>query len=185
MRSSEAGIGYSDLLPGRVLLYVVDAGREHFPIEQSVYLLLLYGLLGMLHPQSINRGVLGAQLVLVCLLGLFQAIAATSLGKRYLQPLFRFLLLHLQDAMFLRGLLASMHLIVRTSGWLLLASDHLAHWHVIVLLANERKMHILEFSRIELAIQTARLPILRGTGIREGDIGLLSRCSCIVKSDPL
>ena len=46
-------------------------------------------------------------------------------------------------------------------------------------------MHILEFSGIELAIQTAGLPILRRTRIREGDVGLLGRCSSIVESDPL
>lgn len=61
-------------------LYTVNAGRQHFSIEQSVYFFLLDGFLGMLHPQSIDRCVLWTQLVLIDLLWLLQTIAATSLG---------------------------------------------------------------------------------------------------------
>lgn len=148
-----------------MFLYVVDACRQKLSIKHPVYFLLLDGFLGMLHPQCVYRGVLRTQLILVDLLGLLQAIAATSLGKSYLQSLFRLLLL--QDAMFLRGLLSSIHLIVWTSCGLLLTPGHLAHWYVVILLADEWEVHILEFPRIELTIQTAWLSALWGTGIRE------------------
>lgn len=55
--------------------------------------------------------------------------------------------------MFLRGLFATINLIVWAGGIdLLLTLDHFAHWYLIILLADKWEMPLFEILCIELVI---------------------------------
>jgi hypothetical protein len=81
--------------------------------------------------------------------------------------------------MFFWGLFPGIDLVVRTGHflflWVFAAFHNLLNWDDIVLLADEWKMLIFEFSGIELRIQALRLPAFGRTGIRKRNIGMFGR----------
>lgn len=97
-------------------------------------------------------------------------VAAVGVGVDWIGLLGPFLL-HLQYSVLLGSLIPCSHLIVLT---LHILHHHLDLYVIDIVSADLRKPGFFEPLGAESGLRTVMLPHLRGTGVREGDVGRLA-----------